>query len=361
MPSAKGAGTRPHSADLKMYPRTLELPEPSTASTFDLRLGYRGELMSDSLIYLRARNYQPYTGEFSSRDQMPGRIGSTVLANVYHYVDNAPLMRIDPTGMYSVTDLTIADDRPRSDAATRESRGTILLFDPPPAFSDEASRVRLSEEYRGHGDTFHGAALEAGIDEFYLLAIYHKEGYAYNRAIPGGGAGQAAVDDINNARQSLQDAAKAGVCALPFVSCGPLRPGTRRGAFGLHEEDIGSAIDTALAHGGSLGRSDVFNDISGNFALDVRFAAWHFQTLRDAARAEAARRGIPVASNVPASKGLLAEYSINDLASGSWLRGHTFVGLIDYWTQGVSLSTADREGENYMRTIRRLRRSYASA
>ena len=85
--------------------------DPTTASTFEPRLGYRGELTFDTLTYLRARDYQAATGEFTSADPIIGRAGTTTLNNRYHYVDNKPLQRIDPTGLYSQRD-SATDVRP---------------------------------------------------------------------------------------------------------------------------------------------------------------------------------------------------------------------------------------------------------
>jgi RHS repeat-associated protein len=90
--------------------------DPTTASTFEPRLGYRGELTFDSLAYLRARDYQAVTGGFTSADPVPGRAGTTTLNNRYHYVDNKPLQRIDPTGLYSQRDST-TDVRPMFNSA----------------------------------------------------------------------------------------------------------------------------------------------------------------------------------------------------------------------------------------------------
>ena len=67
-------------------------------------LGYRGEIIIDSLTYLRARNYDMNTGTFTSRDPLGGTPGSPVGSNPYHYGSNNPLMNIDPTGMSNIGD-----------------------------------------------------------------------------------------------------------------------------------------------------------------------------------------------------------------------------------------------------------------
>ena len=78
--------------------------EPATASTFEPRLGFRGEVTLDSLTYLRNRDLQPGTGQFTSRDPIDGQNGTTTVANAYHYADSSPLMRADPTGLFAVPD-----------------------------------------------------------------------------------------------------------------------------------------------------------------------------------------------------------------------------------------------------------------
>jgi RHS repeat-associated protein len=65
-------------------------------NTFEPRLGYRGEITLDNLTYLRARNYDPSRGQFTSRDPIVGKV---TVANPYHYVDNKPLRQTDPLGL----------------------------------------------------------------------------------------------------------------------------------------------------------------------------------------------------------------------------------------------------------------------
>jgi RHS repeat-associated protein len=73
---------------------------PAGTNTFEPRLGYRGELTLDNLLYLRARNYDPTRGQFTSRDRIDGQPGTVVVANPYHYANNRPLVLDDPSGLF---------------------------------------------------------------------------------------------------------------------------------------------------------------------------------------------------------------------------------------------------------------------
>ena len=74
---------------------------PAGTATFTPKLGYRGEIIIDALVDLRARTYDPARGVFVSRDPIDGTAGRTTVANAYHYSDNNPLQRTDPTGQSS--------------------------------------------------------------------------------------------------------------------------------------------------------------------------------------------------------------------------------------------------------------------
>ncbi|MFN3648768.1 MAG: RHS repeat domain-containing protein [Armatimonadota bacterium] len=54
------------------------------------------------LIYMRARYYDPVTGRFVSQD--PARHGS----NWYVYADNAPTLKVDPSGQVPITEILAA-------------------------------------------------------------------------------------------------------------------------------------------------------------------------------------------------------------------------------------------------------------
>ena len=77
---------------------------PTGADTFEPTLGYRGALHLDALIHFTARDYTPATGSFTTTDPQPGVTGTPTINNPYHYADNDPLNKTDPTGEFSVPD-----------------------------------------------------------------------------------------------------------------------------------------------------------------------------------------------------------------------------------------------------------------
>jgi RHS repeat-associated protein len=79
---------------------------PSGTNTFEPRLGYRGELTLDNQLWLRARTYQPSLGLMTSRDPAQGQAGTATIAGPYHYADNNPPNRADPTGKSTQGDVS---------------------------------------------------------------------------------------------------------------------------------------------------------------------------------------------------------------------------------------------------------------
>jgi len=67
------------------------------------RLGYTGELQDSvsGLVYLRARHYYPALGRFLQRDSFGGFGQRPQSLNRYVYVQNSPLIFVDPSGHYS--------------------------------------------------------------------------------------------------------------------------------------------------------------------------------------------------------------------------------------------------------------------
>jgi RHS repeat-associated protein len=87
--------------------------EPSGSNVFEPRLGYRGELNIDNQLYLRARDYHAHLARFSTRDPSAGIVGAATTAEPYHYSDNNPPNRFDPTG--KTTDEVFTSELPQPD------------------------------------------------------------------------------------------------------------------------------------------------------------------------------------------------------------------------------------------------------
>ena len=69
-----------------------------------LRLGYRGALALDGLLFLGARVYDTRTRSFLSRDPLPSVPGNVTYAGVYSYAWCDPVNLVDPSGMRPLTD-----------------------------------------------------------------------------------------------------------------------------------------------------------------------------------------------------------------------------------------------------------------
>lgn len=65
---------------------------------------YTGEVYDDEsgLYYLSARYYNPRLGRFINEDTYEGQIDNPLSLNIYTYVENNPLINIDPTGHWSL-------------------------------------------------------------------------------------------------------------------------------------------------------------------------------------------------------------------------------------------------------------------
>jgi RHS repeat-associated protein len=66
---------------------------------------YSGEMFDDTtnLQYLRARWYDPSMGRFINEDTYEGQIDNPLSLNLYTYVSNNPLTRVDPTGHMDIS------------------------------------------------------------------------------------------------------------------------------------------------------------------------------------------------------------------------------------------------------------------
>ena len=85
-------------------------PWGQDAAGTDVGLGFRGELVVDGLVWLRARAYDPATRAFLSPDPLEAVLGTAFAANPYHYAGNDPVNQVDPLGLRPVTDAELAGE-----------------------------------------------------------------------------------------------------------------------------------------------------------------------------------------------------------------------------------------------------------
>ncbi len=66
---------------------------------------YAGEYYDNEsgLYYLRARYYDPVLGRFTSKDSVEGDITNPLSLNLYTYVENNPIIYLDPSGLSAAT------------------------------------------------------------------------------------------------------------------------------------------------------------------------------------------------------------------------------------------------------------------
>ncbi|WP_305133669.1 RHS repeat-associated core domain-containing protein [uncultured Clostridium sp.] len=72
-------------------------------------------------VYLRARNYNPSTGRFISRDSFAGRRSDPLSLNLYTYCKNNPIRYVDPSGHSYAT-------LPNGDKMSINSASDIKIF-----------------------------------------------------------------------------------------------------------------------------------------------------------------------------------------------------------------------------------------
>ncbi|MFC5530163.1 RHS repeat domain-containing protein [Cohnella yongneupensis] len=76
----------------------------SKSETMSNPFKYTGEVYDDesSLYYLSARYYNPRLGRFINEDTYEGQIDNPLTLNLFTYVENNPLINVDPTGHWSL-------------------------------------------------------------------------------------------------------------------------------------------------------------------------------------------------------------------------------------------------------------------
>ncbi len=73
---------------------------------------FRGEHFDDEsgLYYLRARYYDPAQGRFLTADPFPGAIRKPISLHRYMYADGDPVNLMDPTGYFTLAELTVSSN-----------------------------------------------------------------------------------------------------------------------------------------------------------------------------------------------------------------------------------------------------------
>jgi RHS repeat-associated protein len=207
----------------------------TTHSVSDVKLGYRGELAESGLVNLRARHYSAATGTFTSRDPLDGVDGTPTVSNPYHYADNDPLNKIDPTGL-----------RPDDHGFWGDARPSTMTFSFP---VDEEHRwlgeihiagfINQAETSLGPGNDF-GPRYFTGDDRDFTEAgqtINPKENRFFARVDFSSGTGYVQVNPtcrIDHAEPLLAGAGVVGSAEVAFGDWGRCSSGlpTVYGTYG---------------------------------------------------------------------------------------------------------------------------------
>ena len=104
--------------------RIGEIAQAAPLGATPTLLGFAGDLRDpNSLIYLRARWYDPGTGRFLTRDPVAGAIRDPISLNVYAYARGRPSLLVDPRG----TDPSSATESARSYILPDYLRLTVVV------------------------------------------------------------------------------------------------------------------------------------------------------------------------------------------------------------------------------------------
>lgn len=84
--------------DYMPYGETLNVTQVTPNPEGDI-FGFTGELATENMLHLRARNYIPAIGVFPSLDPVEGCLSNSKALNRYGYVADNPINLVDPSGM----------------------------------------------------------------------------------------------------------------------------------------------------------------------------------------------------------------------------------------------------------------------
>jgi competence ComEA-like helix-hairpin-helix protein len=95
-----------------------------------VRLGFRGELALDGLVFLGARVYDTRTRSFLSRDPLPPIPGALTFAGAYSYAWCDPVNFVDPSGQRPLSDEDYAAYREQASKGIFRKIGEAVADDP---------------------------------------------------------------------------------------------------------------------------------------------------------------------------------------------------------------------------------------
>jgi RHS repeat-associated protein len=140
------------------------------SQTVGVGFGYRGELHIGSLVYLRARDYDPVLGRFLTPDPLSGVPGTTTVTNPYPYGNNDPVGRVDPTGLRAEdSEMAAAGDRQLPNRLTDPLRRAIELNTGRMAF----------DAFEGLGLLEVAAFIRQKVSSFFGIPLYKGDGRGF--------------------------------------------------------------------------------------------------------------------------------------------------------------------------------------
>ena len=155
---------------------------------------YSGEYWDNTtdLQYLRARWYDPNAGRFVSKDPYEGSIANPLSLNRYSYVENNPLIYVDPSGnMHTEMGIVYSESARKKIAGYKRiytyglKQNDIQLMQ---SAHDAANLVRAQYEgvvYRTtYVDYFSGEPLKKRVVQSYTRDMYNELMYGNAREVP---------------------------------------------------------------------------------------------------------------------------------------------------------------------------------
>jgi len=125
-----GLAVRPAEPGAEWFDGTFDDPYGSAGGD-GIRLGFRGELTVDGLVFMGDRVYDPATRAFLSKDPLPPRPGTNgSFASPYLYAWSDPVNYVDPSGREPVSIEEFEAWRERQENNRFERAGQAIVDDP---------------------------------------------------------------------------------------------------------------------------------------------------------------------------------------------------------------------------------------